>query len=135
MAQLTPYLTFNGNCQEAMEFYRDSLGGDLTLQTVGESPAKDQMPAAMHNNVMHSQLVAGELVFMASDMMGPGDLVRGNNISLCIIGRTKAELQDFFTKLAEGGTVGQPLIDVFFGTFGSLTDKFGVNWMFQANNA
>lgn len=135
MAQLTPYLTFNGNCLEAMEFYRDCLGGDLTLQTVGESPAKDQMPTAMHNNVMHSQLVAGDLVFMASDMMGPGELVRGNGISLCIIGRSKAELQDFFARLAEGGTVGQPLQETFFGTFGALTDKFGVNWMFQADPA
>jgi PhnB protein len=135
MAQLTPYLMFTGNCREAMEFYRDCLGGELTLQTVGESPAKDQMPAVTHNNVMHSQLVAGDLVFMASDMMGPGELVRGNGISLCIIGRTKAELQDFFTKLAEGGTVGQPLQETFFGTFGALTDKFGVNWMFEADNA
>jgi PhnB protein len=135
MAQLTPYLTFNGNCKEAMEFYHACLGGELFLQTVGESPAKDQMPPQTQNDVMHSRLAAGELVFMASDMMGPGELVRGNATALAIIGRSKAEIQEYFDKLSEGGTVGQPLTDTFFGTFGSLTDKFGVNWMFQADNA
>ncbi len=134
MTQLTPYLGFNGNCKEAMEFYHSCLGGELILQTVGESPTKDQMPPQTHNNVMHSQLTAGQIVFMASDMIGP-DLVRGNGISLAIIGRNRAEIQDFFDRLSEGGSVNQPLTDEFFGTFGSLTDKFGVNWMFQANNA
>jgi PhnB protein len=135
MAQLIPYLTFNGNCKEAMEFYHASLGGELALQTVGESPAKDQMPPQTYNNVMHSRLAAGELVFMASDMMGPGELIRGNAIALTIIGHSKAELQEYFDKLAEGGTVGQPLTEAFFGVFGFLTDKFGINWMFQSDKA
>jgi PhnB protein len=135
MAHLTPYLSFNGNCKEAMEFYHACLGGELSVMTVADSPMKDQSPAEIQNNVMHSRLVAGEVVLMAADTMGRGEAVRGNGTVLCIIGRTKAEIQDLFSKLAEGGNVGQPLQDTFFGTFGELTDKFGVNWMFQADPA
>ena len=135
MAQLNPYIMFQGNCRQAMEFYQACLGGELNLQTVGESPSKDEMPPETHDHVLHSRLAAGEIVFMASDMMGPGEWVGGNAVSLCISGSTKAEIEAAFAKLAEGGTVNQPLIDVFFGTFGSLTDKFGINWMFQADPA
>ena len=135
MTQLNAYVTFNGNCREAMTFYQACLGGELNIQTFEASPMKDQMPAEMQSNVMHSLLKKDGIVIMASDMMGPGELVRGNGTSLCIIGRNRAEIQDFFDKLSEGGTVNQPLIDTFFGTFGSLTDKFGVSWMFEADNA
>jgi PhnB protein len=135
MTQLNPYLTFNGNCREAMEFYKQCLGGELSLQTFAESPMGDQTPADMRNNVMHSLLKKDGIVLMASDMMGPGELTKGNAITLCINGGTKEELQGFFTKLSEGGTVSHPLKEEFFGTYGDLTDKFGINWMFQADNA
>ena len=135
MTQLNPYVTFNGNCREAMTFYQSCLGGELTLQTVGASPMKDQMPAEMHSNVMHSLLKKDGIVIMASDMMGPGELVRGNGITLCINGGSPEELKTFFAKLSEGGTVGHDLKEEFFGTYGDLTDKFGINWMFQADNA
>jgi PhnB protein len=116
-----------------MEFYKACLGGELSVMTVADSPMKDQSPAEIQDQVMHSQLAAGEIVLMASDTLGRGEVVRGNGTTLCIIGRTKAEIQDLFAKLSEGGSVGLPLLDAFFGTFGELTDKFGVNWMFQAN--
>ena len=135
MAQLTPYLTFDGNCRAAMEFYNACLGGELYVMTVADSPMKDQSPAEIQNQVMHSRLAAGEIVFMASDNLGRGEVVRGNGTTLCINGRTKAEIPDLFAKLVEGGTVRQPLIEAFFGTYGELTDKFGVNWMFQADPA
>ena len=133
MAQLTPYLTFDGNCRQAMEFYKACFGGELSVMTVADSPMKDQSPAELQDQVMHSQLAAGEIVLMASDTLGRGEVVRGNGTTLCLIGRTKAEIHDLFAKLGEGGTVGHPLQEVFFGTFGELTDKFGVNWMFQAD--
>ena len=135
MAQLNPYLTFNGNCREAMEFYKACLGGELSIMGVGDSPVKDQMPAESQNNVMHSMLRSDGMVLMASDMMMPGELVKGNAITLAIIGRSKAALETFFTKLSEGGNVTQPLQETFFGIFGTLTDKFGLNWMFQADKA
>ncbi len=135
MTQLNPYVTFNGNCREAMTFYQSCLGGELALQTVGDSPMKDQMPAEMHNNVMHSLLKKDGIVIMASDMMGPGELIEGNSITLCINGGSPEELKVFFAKLSEGGKVGHELKQEFFGTYGDLTDKFGINWMFQADNA
>ena len=135
MTQLNPYLSFNGNCREAMEFYKECLGGELFMQTVAESPMKDQTPAEMRNNVIHSLLKKDGIVLMASDLMGSGELTMGNDVTLCINGGTKEELQEFFAKLSEGGTVGQPLTEAFFGTYGDLTDKFGKHWMFQADKA
>lgn len=77
MAQLSPYLSFNGNCKEAMEFYHACLGGELSVMRVADSPMKDQSPAEIQNNVIHARLAAGDLVFMASDTLGRGEAVRG----------------------------------------------------------
>ena len=132
MAQLNPYITFNGNSREAMEFYKACLGGELSIMTVGDSPMASQMPDKK-DNVLHSTLKKDGMVLMASDKIMPGELIQGNTITVCIIGGTKEELQQFFAKLSEGGTVGQPLTEAFFGTYGELTDKFGINWMLADN--
>ena len=134
MAQLNPYITFNGNSREAMEFYKACLGGELSIMTVGDSPVASQMPDKK-DNVLHSTLKKDGMVLMASDKIMPGELIQGNTITVCINGGTKEELQQFFAKLSEGGTVGQPLTESFFGTYGELKDKFGIDWMFQADNA
>ncbi len=131
MAQLNPYLHFNGNCQEAMRFYRDCLGGELKMQTVGESPMAAQAPKESHNQVIHSVLERDGFVLMASDMMEPGEVIRGNTLTLCLVCSSKQEIQTLFSKLSAGGKVTHPLKEEFFGTFGDLTDKFGFNWMFQ----
>lgn len=134
MTQLTPYLSFDGNCREAMEFYKSCLGGELNIQNVGESPMKDQMPDKK-DWVMHSQLSSNGIVLMASDLMMGGELHKGNNVTLTINGGTAEELKMFFEKLSEGGKVGQPLQETFFGTYGDLTDKYGILWAFQADKA
>ncbi len=134
MTQLNAYLRFNGNCREAMTFYQACLGGELTIQTVGESPMASQMPPAMKDNVMHSVLAKDGLVLMASDMTGPEGVVNGDAISLAIIGSSKAEIEPIFAKLSEGGNVLHPLFEEYFGTFGDFTDKFGIQWMFQADS-
>jgi PhnB protein len=131
MAQLNPYLHFNGNCREAMTFYKACLGGELSMQTVGESPMAAQMPKEAHKNVLHSALVKDGLVLMGSDMMEPGGVVKGNDMTLCLVCKSKEEIETFFSKLSAGGKVTHPLKEEFFGTFGDLTDKFGFNWMFQ----
>ncbi len=131
MAQVNPYLSFNGNCREAMEFYKACLGGELEINTIGDSPMGAQMPDKK-DNVMHSMLKADGMVLMASDMLRPGNLVQGNSVSICISGKNKEEIEKYFAKLSEGGKVTQPLKEEFFGTYGDLTDKFGVLWMFQA---
>jgi PhnB protein len=131
MARLNAYLMFNGNCREAMTFYNESISGELTLQTVGDSPAAGQMPPEMKNRIMHSELKKGNVVFMASDMMDDTKFNPGNVISLCLICESKNEIESLFSALSKGGKVSQPLKEEFFGTFGSFTDKFGISWMLQ----
>lgn len=132
MAQLTPYLSFDGDCREAMEFYQSCLGGKLDMQKVGDSPMKESMPGK-EEWVMHAMLTANGIVVMASDLMQDVALNKGNNITLTINGGSKEELKGFFDKLAEGGTVAHALEPAFFGTYGDLTDKFGVHWAFQSD--
>ena len=135
MAKLRPYLHFeDGKCREAMEFYKECFGGELELNTLGDSPMGEQAPEETKNNIMHSMLTKGEIVIMASDMlMKEMELNKGNNVTLCINGGTLDELKEYFSKLSEGGKVGHELKEEFFGTYGDLVDKFGVYWMFQAD--
>jgi PhnB protein len=130
--QLNPYLRFNGNCREAMTFYQSCFGGELNIQTVGETPAAGRMPAALQDRVMHSVLASGGFMLMASDMTGPEGVKNGDAISLAVIGSSKAELEPIFAKLSAGGNVLRPLTEEYFGTYGDLLDKFGTGWMFQA---
>lgn len=131
--QLTPYLMFDGNCREAMNFYRDCLGGDLNLKTIGESPMKDTMPAEKHEKIMHAALVKnGQMVLFASDLTGPEVLTHGNDITLCLNCTSEEEIQTVFKNLSAGGKVTHELKKEFWGdTFGMLVDKFGLNWMFN----
>lgn len=134
MTQLNPYLMFNGNCREAMEFYHTCLGGELAIMTVGESPMKDQVPDKQ-DEVLHSMLKKDGMVLMASDMVMPGQFIQGNTMTLCINGGSMEELQPLFTQLSAGGTMGHELKAEFFGIYGDFVDKFGMNWMFQTDNA
>jgi PhnB protein len=129
--QLIAYLNFNGNCREAMTFYHDCLGGELMLQKVSESPMAAQMPSAAGASILHSTLTKGALILMGSDMMG-SSLVKGNVIGLCMNCASEEEMSDYFLKLSAGGNVKTPLHQSFWGaTYGELTDKYGVNWMFN----
>ena len=131
MANLNAYLTFNGKCKEAMEFYKECLGGELQIMMMGESPMASTVPPEAKNNVMHSLLASGNIRLMASDMMQSTETIQGNTVSLCIVGEDKGEIEKIFSKLSEGGKIGNPLKEEFFGTYGDLTDKYGFRWMFQ----
>ena len=132
MMTLTPYLSFNGNCAEAMEFYKSCLGGDLDLQKVGDAPKEAQMPGK-ENLVMHSTLKSNGIVLMASDLMMEGEAKSGTNITLTLSGGSLLEIKGMFEKLSEGGKVRQPLQATFFGTYGDLVDKYGIAWAFQSD--
>ncbi len=132
MTILTPYLSFNGNCKEAMEFYKSALGGELNISLVGDSPMAAQMPGK-ENWVMHSELKANGLVLMASDIMMGDSVQMGTNVTLTLSGGTKEEIEGFFNKLSEGGKITQPFQETFFGFYGGVTDKYGFNWGFQAD--
>ena len=133
MARLVSYLTFDGNCAEAMTFYKTCFGGELELNKVGEGPMAGKMPPEVKDQIMHSRLSSGKIELMASDMMGHGELAKGNNITLCLICESEQELKELFDKLSSGGKVTQPVAKEFFGWYGGFADKFGINWMLQAD--
>lgn len=135
MIQLTPYLNFDGKCKEAMTFYQSCFGGELTSQTVGESPMAAQQSAETQAEVLHSALVIGGQNFIfGSDMMDAGKSLAGNTIILNISSTDKAEVTKLYEALLAGGTVGHPLKDEFFGMYGDLIDQFGMRWSFQASS-
>ena len=125
---LNPYLFFVGTCRPAMEFYQSVFGGGLEIHPYSEMMGADAPNA---NNVMHANLTGGLVSFMASD----GDRTEpyGTScISLALGGSDEGVLTDVFNKLGEGGKVDQPLSDApWGGKFGMLTDKFGIDWMFN----
>jgi PhnB protein len=130
MTQINAYLNFDGNCREAMNFYKECLGGELTLQTVEGSPVEAQCPAAMKHQILHSSLVKNGLVIMGSDMSGPEGITKGNNIALSLNCSSEEEINSFFSNLSAGGKIIDPLRQQFWGAlFGVFNDKFGIRWM------
>ena len=130
ITQINPYIHFNGRCREAMTFYHSCLGGELTMQKISESPMAAQLPSEMGANILHSTLVNGTITIMGSDMST--NPTKGTDITLCLNCTNNDELSDYFAKLSEGGDVKMQLHQTFWGaTYGELTDKFGMNWMFS----
>jgi len=140
MAIINIYLTFNGNCEEAFNFYKSILGGEFDyLSRFNEMPRQEGMPPVSEeeaNRIMHVALpVSKETILMGSDTAGSwGDSFRmGNNFSISINTDTKAEADRLFAGLSSGGAVIMPMTDVFWGSyFGMLTDRFGINWQVSA---
>jgi len=130
MTQINAYIRFNGNCREAMTFYKECLGGELTMQTVEGTPIEEHMPASARKNILHSTLVKDNLVLLGSDMTGPEGLQRGNGISLCLDCNSEEEIHSYYERLSAGGLATHPLEDAFWGgKFGDLVDKFGNSWL------
>jgi PhnB protein len=131
MLGVNPYITFNGNCEEAINFYADNLGGTIQgFHRVSDSPmaSEDMDP----NKIFHTTLIIGNTTIMASDSFGPEGANVGNNISLAIGTNDLDAADEMFNKMAEGGTVIMPMGETYWAArFGMLTDKFGINWMFN----
>lgn len=127
---IQPYLHFQDNCKEAMQFYHKLFGGNLEIMTIGDSPEKDQFPEDLYTQVMHACLVNGELIIMASDMCGQGEINQGNSVQLNINCNSKEEIQTLYEKLSEKGNIIQKLEKQFWGSlFAMVIDRFGVRWM------
>jgi PhnB protein len=132
--KIEPYLSFDGRCDEAIEFYKETLGAKVTmLMRFKECP--DPMPGGcppeLGDKVMHSSLSIGQSVIMATDGGHPGSGgAKFTGTSLTISVKTDAEAQRIFTALGDGGKVTMPLAKTFFSSsFGMLADRFGVPWM------
>lgn len=137
MTTVNPYLQFNGNTEEAFNFYKSVFGGEFTaIQRYGEMPPCPEMgelPAAARERIMHVALPIGEKsILMGSDAlesMGQ-NFTTGDNFSVCISAESRAEADKVFGALAADGKVTMPLADAFWGAyFGMLTDHFGIQWM------
>lgn len=132
--KINPYLTFDGNAEEAFNFYKSIFGGKfLALQRFGEMPGGEKMPASDREKILHVALPIGQAnILMASDALGTmgQNLTAGNNFSLSIDAKSKEEADRLFNGLSKGGQITMPLGDAFWGAyFGMLTDRFGVQWM------
>jgi PhnB protein len=130
MTQVHSYLTFNGNCREAMTFYKECLNAELFLQTIGESPLSEKMPVKMKEYIVHATLTKGTLLLLGSDMTPESGLVKGNTVSLSLSCSSEDELRRYYTKLSKDGTIEHPIENSFWGAlFGDLTDKYGNHWL------
>ena len=132
MQWINGYLTFDGNCREAMEFYKKCLDAELEIMPVMDEHGKPKLGEDGKERIMHAKLSGGGGLLMASDAMGGMPVQAGNNFSLAIQNESAEEQDRFFAALGEGGKVTMPLQDTFWGArFGMLTDQFGIHWMFN----
>jgi PhnB protein len=128
---LEVYLYFQGNCQEAMEFYKSVFGGQLDMQKFSEVPGTD----AEHPDwIMHASLHDGDVKLMASDSNKASD--KAAKIELCLVGADDAKLRKAFDGLTDGGKVLMPLEKQSWGdVYGKVTDKYNIDWAFNIGTA
>ena len=141
MTTVNTYLNFNGNCEEAFQFYKSVFGGEF--QYIGrfkDMPADEGIPPVsddMKDKIMHISLpISTETILMGSDTGGEwaSTFLQGNNFSISINTDKKEEADRLFTGLSGGRQVTMPMCDTFWGDyFGMFTDKFGINWMVSFN--
>lgn len=140
MASVHPYLNFNGNCEEAFNFYKSVFGGDFAyVGRFGEMPPMEgqELSEEDKNKIMHISLPMSDgTILMGSDSGGDWgpSLIVGNNITLSLNASNKENADEMYQNLSAGGEQSMPLQQQFWGDyFGMLTDKFGINWMISFN--
>jgi PhnB protein len=134
--ELSPYLNFNGNCAAAFKFYEQCLGGKIVmLQTHGESPMKDQVPADWGDKVIHVRMVVGDFVLMGSDAPS-AEYAPPQGMYVSISVASAAEAERIFNALAENGKITMPFAKTFWSSgFGMVVDRFGTPWMVNSQEA
>jgi len=132
------YMNFNGNCREAVEFYAQVFKTEKPqIMTFGDSPQSPDyvLPEEAKDLILHTRLNIQGSNVMFSDTFPGMPFVAGNNISLAIVNEDLDELKTLFSQLQEGGKVGMELQETFWSKcYGSLTDKFGIEWQFNHGN-
>jgi PhnB protein len=131
--QVEPYLFFEGRCEEALEFYRQALGAEVTMlmrnKESPEPPPPGKLPPGSENKILHSNFRIGDTTVMASDGFCSGK-PNFQGFSLTVGAPNEAEARRMFAALADGGQVRMPLSKTFFSPcFGMVADRFGVAWM------
>lgn len=133
--ELSPYLNFNGQCAEAFRLYEKALGGQIVhMQTHGDSPMKDHVPASWHDAVLHVRLEVDGQAIMGSD--APGEhyaAPQGLSVSVTV---PPSDAERIFRDLADGGRITMPFEKTFWSPgFGMLVDRFGIPWMVNSAQA
>ena len=132
MKKANVYLTFDGNCKQAVSFYQQCLGGQLDVMTFGEAKGVPGIKPESKDRIMHAVLTTGPAVIMASDSMPGMPFQQGNNVSISIDCETEEEIDRLFQKFSKNGKITMPLDHAFWGAkFGMIIDQFGVHWMFN----
>jgi PhnB protein len=128
--ELCPYLLFEGDCATAFKFYEQVLGGKIQMmQTHGETPAKDHVPANWQDKIIHAFMTVGDKALMASDAP-PGQYAAPQGISVSISVKSAADAERMFTALSEGGKITMPFAKTFWSPgFGMAVDRFGIPWI------
>ena len=131
--QVEPYLNFDGRCEEALEFYKKTLGAKVDmLMRFKDAPDQSMITPGNADKVMHSRVQIGDAAVLMSDGRCTGK-ANFHGIALAISVASEAEAEKTFAALADGGQVQMPLGKTFFSPrFGMLSDKFGVGWMIIA---
>lgn len=139
MATINPYINFNGNAEEAFEFYRSVFGGQFSKVIRFKDLASAEFPVAEKesNKIMHIALPIGKNVLMANDV--PESMGRvnenENRSKISVSADNKAEADKLFTGLSAGGNVEMPMDDSPWGTyFGMFRDKYGIEWTIEFNS-
>ena len=131
--KLNVYLSFDGRCREAFEFYQKALGGRISfIQTIGESPMASSMPLEAHGRIMHVTLQIGDQVLQGADAP-PGQFTEPAGFCVATEFDNVAEGERVFTALAQNGRVQMPFQATFWAKgFGMLIDQFGTPWLVNA---
>ena len=127
-SRLNPYISFDGNARQALEYYRDVFGGELTISTFGESGMADSPDA---DKVMHGNLETDRgFTIMAADTPSGMKYEPGSNMAVSLSGDDTGELHGYWERLSDSGSVSVPLEKQMWGDeFGMCADRFGTAWM------
>lgn len=140
MPKLNPYLNFDGKAEEAFTFYKSVFGGEFVggIHRMGGAPGTENLSEEEKQRVMHIALPIGNELLMASDIMPSMNqqLTAGNNNYISVFPDSRQQADEYFKTLSEGGKIEMPLEDQFWGDyFGCFSDKYGVYWMINYNEA
>lgn len=131
MTRMATYLSFNGNCKEAMIFYQGCIGGVLTLQPVEGTPVCGQLPQKMKDCILEATLTKDKVVLKGTDLVDDL-LARGNSMTILLECHDQNEMKSYFESLSVGGEeVEPPTVGFFGGLHAMLTDKFGFPWLLR----
>ena len=133
--QITPYLSFKGDCEEAFTFYAQCLGGQVgSLFRYAGSPMAAEVPPDWQDKVMHGSVMVGPQELMGDDVAKGYEPSKGFTLSIQI--SSVADAERIFSELADGGTVVLPIAKTFWAArFGMLVDRFGIPWQINCDEA